>query len=169
MLLSRRWFLIGSAAAVAAAAAPVAAMADVAVSKGIVAPRFKFRRIHNLQFGLTAPPQIDVPVRLVVGTVSDDRSVLLACINSRASYYWRALDGGEIVVGEDDALKLVCEPAFDGAVITITSNMEPDPKKQARIFFEKFEWSNGKFNSPDGPLALTPEDVDWVPDYRAAA
>ena len=158
--VSRRFFLLGSAAVVAAAAIPLIAQPETAVAQGVLASRFKFRRIESIMCGVADPyPRNDLSINWTLGR--NDTVLHKVAINALSFYRWESYPGDEIVIDEHDSLRLLCEPALEGAHIALISNMEINPDKPARRFYESFTWKGDKFEL-DGPFALNAEDVDWA-------
>ena len=137
-IISRRLFLIGTTAALAAVAVPITSASQTSVVRAVLDPRFTYRGVLYVEAGFLNPSGSSCPVRLAMRGWSDEEDMFDVTMDVRANYRWRALAGCEMAL-DDRALMISCEPAVDGVVIQLVSNVERDPGKRPRCFLESFE------------------------------
>lgn len=160
MDLSRRFFVFGSVAAVAAAAIPI--LPGTLVRKGFLSPKFDFRRITSIAMGFSPqPPNMPELVRISIQRSLDQLPILSCEMNVRGNYLWRATLGEEIIL-VDRVLVISCDPAVDGCRVEIISDMERNPGKTSRLFCEVFEQSDGDFAPLFDPAPLDIRDAEWA-------
>lgn len=147
--VSRRWFLIGAGAALAAAAvAPVLAKSDVRVWR--LSPRFDWREIYDISYAakLGGGP---VSFELLRG----DNVLFNVRIGAGGFYRWVALPDYGIIMRPSDCIAIRVEPAERCEAISISYNADRGGR---RCFVEMFDGERGGV-----PSALAVEDSDWSP------
>lgn len=115
--LTRRWFVFGTAAAVAAAAIPAVLTTPIV---DVPPLGFRYRLIRELVFcggQSTRPSFLSVIVR--------DQTLLSGGVGPGGSFFWRAMDGGDIIVGPTDTMRLDVADS-ESAEITLISGYKVD-------------------------------------------
>jgi hypothetical protein len=162
--MNRRFFLIGSASVICAPLLNTPKHALIPTSLGGLSNRFKYRKIHDIDFTLTPGlTEADYRVNLSFSVCSEISSAKLMqfSMGSNCSYRWHAFPGEEIVVFDPLYLKIEVTPAVDNAVLHLTSNCEYVPAQKAKHFLEQVTFKNGFGSSNFEPLALDQEYSDY--------
>jgi len=160
--VSRRWFLIGSAAFVAAASIPTTpTIPKLFVNQAVLNNRFDYRNIIDVMISSNAGP--DTPntataFRLMRqdGTMIWDTSVNLPYSMLR----WVAIDELHgIVVLKDFGLKIEVEPDFHQPCVNLIYNVERNPDERRKFFVETFQWDEAGRVKATPPCPLDPRDA----------
>ena len=183
MELSRRSFLIGSAAFVAIAGAGASVLPrPPVISSATLNPVFPWRSINDIMFGFVEQPEAvvgdDDEIAMATGDVlaAHDRAAERICVvsvrrtlegpallqrglSTRGTWRWVAVDAlDSFIVTEGAGIILDVDPGLPGAFAQILYNVERDPNKRRRSYVENFTW-NGPGNVVGStPMALDPRD-----------
>jgi hypothetical protein len=150
-MISRRTFLIGSAAMLAAV---LPSGADGEFFSAPFSPLFGFRSIHEIDLS-DQDNQVMFHLRIGNGLLFS-----VPFINQGSSFRWVSQLGSEIRLFNRPLL-LTCTPGIDRFVILIKSNMARSGRP--RLFEEGFIFKDGKFAPMyDRPISFEREYYMWT-------
>jgi len=160
MDISRRFFILGSVTAIAAAAISTSAL------HGVLSSRFTIRRINYIgiwfRAGLPDTPQYS---NISLRRDGDDDVLFHGSVSTSGYLMWTSdwsQNGEADLVMEDRALIMSCDPPVDECEIILQYNAEKDARKPHKIFYEAFLFRNGKFSSLyRTPCSLDPDHEDY--------
>jgi hypothetical protein len=132
--LSRRWFIFGSAAAVASTALPRLAE-PVLFARS--ARQIPVRKVYGVLFEPNG--EGDAPVTIELTRNGIGRPLLTARISPRGAFHWRALEFGEIILPESHRLHIAAAPDPGPDALLQINYLD----RQGDAFAELFEWRNG--------------------------
>lgn len=161
--LSRRWFVFGSAAAVASLAVPKGVfLPEPIVEPAITGHAFLQRRVGELNFGFGAIPPGAENSAAVLELWARDRRVFGPLVMSvRGMFRWKALIGGEIIIlpGEVLRLDVVSERVEAFAEIYCDDKVDDGPPVEVveRYSFPQVEPVLSAFLNPDNSRAARDE------------
>lgn len=148
MILARRTFLFGAAAAIAASATPgLVSALQTTFTRVNLYNIFARRGIIDLQFSCSA----ESPDGMLRGSdhyvqwtfYRNHQAVISNGLNARAFVRWVAAPGEEICLKKRDVFRVDIEPALPNVNITIVSNVNPD-KDPPWLISEAYRWENDK-------------------------
>lgn len=125
--LSRRRFLIGTAATLAVATLPSFPTSLCQLEKP-----GKMGWLHRFDFEFTDPEDTDVAATLTMSR--DDIIMLQMAMNQRAYYVWRAPLGCELVLAEKHPLALDVNPATSTAKLTVWYSYSGEEQVWKQVF-----------------------------------
>lgn len=137
--VSRRNFLIGSGAAIAALVTPIKIFDEVA--KAITRPRF--RKVYDVLIS----SNIAADGTSEFSMLRDNTHLFQIALNWRACMRWIAVPGGELVFPDDKAMHFVVSPAFETTRLCVHYE-----DREGRKFAETYKWFNN-----------VPILADWAP------
>jgi hypothetical protein len=164
MMVSRRTFLLGASAAIAATSASVKVAGKLMraphVAHGFLDPRLKFRRIGEIAFScmptaeeIAAQGFKEEPLQFTF--FRNDEALYHNMSNPRANWRWVVMPGQGIVAREGDLLRFEVEPAWTHCSFFMASDIEERPDYvydahgrlvpvRRRFFAESFQWKDGE-------------------------
>lgn len=156
IIATRRAFLFGTAATIAAAAIPtlVAKALPIENVVGILRPCLKRRKVLDLLFSSAGDPPRDETVNFTF--YRNETAAINVQMNARASFRWVAAPKCEIVTMENDIFKMVVDNCQTNTSLTVISNIDLD-HHDGRMFSETYRWEDNKLILSD-IIALDPKD-----------
>ncbi len=139
--LSRRFFLFGSAAALASTALTLPNVDPSLITLATSSHTAKIRKAYRLLFAANSEADGALMLEVTrVGRGSTGLLILSYAISPRANFMWRAMDGEEIYLPEGHALGVSVTP--DPGLNARMEVVYRDEKDE--VIAELFEWRDGR-------------------------
>jgi hypothetical protein len=157
---TRRFFLFGSAAALAVASLPKAIETIAPVGKTSYDRKFAYRSIHDIWLGLNSPAADgSKSMGFDIGYNEFDNQIFQWRINQLGSYRWVAMPGNELILDPNRTLRLGSDAPVDGLHVDFVYDAGFD---EPHHFLESFEIKDGIFLPTHPPMPLDPRDENYV-------
>lgn len=160
--VSRRWFLIGGSAIVAAAALPALPQLEPPplISRASFQDLFPYREVIDLTFMPGASVEVPSFVNLIL---PNGECLLHFGVAPHGLLKWCAMPGGEIIITKETLFRIEVTPSPADFQVATVFNVQPDRKKMGRHFSETFGWDKDGILVAPPPLPLDVRDDGLTP------
>ena len=139
MMISRRCFLLGAGAALAATQLPsVLINQRTSFASTPLDVRFKYRSVQDIMFGGDlSPDDIEqVLAKKITHTTfsifKNENQVFNVSLDPRSMFRWVAAPDGEIIMRENDVMRIELMPAFSRQTMNMIYDTNPEAGKRPR-------------------------------------